>query len=155
MNLSLLNDFFYLNINKLEIITNTEEDTHTLGKEFAKYLRDMDILTLTGELGSGKTVFVNGIASFYDLQDEVCSPTFTIVNEYHKDNITINHFDVYKIKSLEEFENTIGMEYFTKGISIIEWGEIIKDLLPKNTIAITIEKIDSITRKFIIKRGVN
>ena len=93
-----------------------------------------------------------GIAEYFNIQQDVSSPTFTIVNEYITDKLNIYHFDVYKIKSIEEFEETIGLDYFDTGLSIIEWGNIVKDILPKNTIYIDIEKLDITKRKLILRR---
>lgn len=91
--------------------------------------------------GSGKTKFVQGILEYFGLDNEISSPTFTIVNEHNsKDGINIYHFDVYRLEDEDEFEAIGGEEYFEKGICLIEWGELIKDLLPKNYIHITFEK---------------
>ena len=102
--------------------------------------------------GSGKTLFTTGLAAYFNVENQVSSPTFTIVNEYISNSENIYHFDVYKIKSIEEFENTVGLDYFDTGISIIEWGNILKDILPLNTIYIDIQKLNSKTRKLIISR---
>ena len=93
-----------------------------------------------------------GIAEYFNIQDEVSSPTFTIVNEYITKNLNIYHFDVYKINDIYEFEETIGLDYFDTGLSIIEWGDIIKDILPKNTIFIDIVKLDTNKRNLIVRR---
>lgn len=95
---------------------------------------------LLGDLGAGKTKFTEGILDFFGLRDEISSPTFTIVNEYKNDNTSIYHFDVYRLNNEEDFFDIGGDEYFGKGICIIEWGEIIKDILPPNTIFINFEK---------------
>lgn len=90
--------------------------------------------------GSGKTKFTEGFLSFWDLEDEISSPTFTIVNEYIKNDTNIYHFDVYRLADIDEFYAIGGTEYFNKGICIIEWGELIKDILPKDFIHIHITK---------------
>ena len=90
--------------------------------------------------GSGKTKFVEGFLSYFGLENEISSPTFTIVNEYKNDTVTIFHFDVYRLSDPSEFYEIGGDEYFDKGICLIEWGELIKDALPKNYIHITISK---------------
>ena len=133
------------------------DDTNLLAYTFAKYLRKKDIIVLNGELGSGKTVFVNSIAKYFNVDDQVSSPTFTIVNEYDlKNNDKIFHFDVYRIEDSVDFEDSIGTEYFSNGICIIEWGNIIKDILPQNTVFIDIKKdeMDDNTRHFNIWRNV-
>lgn len=134
------------NIN-YEIITNNINETINLGKKIAKYLNIGDILILTGDLGSGKTYFTKGILQAFNQTDEVCSPTFTIVNEYST-TPPIFHFDVYRLNNSEEFINIGGEEYFSQGICIIEWGENILDILPNDYLHIQISKIDENSRKF-------
>lgn len=101
-----------------------------------------DIVILSGDLGSGKTKFTEGFLSYWNLEDEISSPTFTIVNEYIQNDITIYHFDVYRLEDLDEFYAIGGTEYFDKGICIIEWGELIEQILPKY-IKINISKDDN------------
>ncbi len=124
-------------IKELNIVSNSCDITRCIGKYFAKYLPNKSIIALNGELGSGKTAFVCGFASYFNIESEVSSPTFTIVNEYSNN---IYHFDVYKLKGEDEFLTTIGDEYFENGICIIEWANIIKNILPKKTIFIDISK---------------
>lgn len=121
-------------------ISNSENDTKQFSKKLAKILKKGDILVLTGELGCGKTKFTEGILSYFGLENEISSPTFTIVNEYKKDNINIYHFDVYRLSDSEEFYAIGGEEYFDNGICIIEWGEIIKDALPNEYLEIKFSK---------------
>lgn len=123
-----------------KFISKNEFDTKNFAKKFASMLKPTDVVILTGELGSGKTKFVEGFLSFFGLENEISSPTFTIVNEYKKDDINIYHFDVYKLEDSSEFYEIGGEEYFLNGICLIEWGELIKDVLPKNYIHITFEK---------------
>ena len=121
-------------------ITNSEEETKKFAKEFAKKLKVGDVIVLTGDLGSGKTKFVEGILSNFGLENEISSPTFTIVNEYKKDDINIYHFDVYRLEDSDEFYAIGGEEYFEKGICLIEWGEIIENILPKKHITVTFKR---------------
>ena len=114
-----------------KIISNSENDTKLIGKEMAKNFKKGDVIVLTGDLGSGKTKFTEGVLSFFGLENEISSPTFTIVNEYKKDDISIFHFDVYRLEEPDEFYAIGGEEYFDKGISLIEWGELIEEVLPK------------------------
>lgn len=124
-------------------ISNNVLDTISLAKEFAKHLKKGDIIALNGELGAGKTVFVSGIAQYFDIEDQICSPTFTIVNEYSlKSSNKVYHFDVYRIENSNDFLDSIGNHYFEDGICIIEWASIITDILPKRTININITKDD-------------
>ena len=106
----------------------------------ASYLQTGDIIVLSGDLGSGKTKFTEGILDFFGLADEISSPTFTIVNEHHKDGLNIYHFDVYRLADIDEFYAIGGEEYFPNGISIIEWGEIIEPSLPQNYLKITFNR---------------
>ena len=90
--------------------------------------------------GSGKTKFVQGILKYFGLENEISSPTFTIVNEYHASKFPIYHFDVYRLADIDEFYAIGGEEYFENGICLIEWGEIIEKVLPPNYIKITFHK---------------
>ena len=116
--------------------SNSENETKEFAKKIASKLNKGDILVLSGDLGSGKTKFTEGFLSYFGLEDEISSPTFTIVNEYHKNDINIYHFDVYRLEDSSEFYAIGGEEYFEKGICIVEWGEMIEDALPKNYIKI-------------------
>lgn len=120
--------------------STSENDTLTIAKTFAKSLKVGDVIVLSGDLGAGKTKFTQGILSYFGLDTEISSPTFTIVNEYKNDDISIFHFDVYRLEDVDEFYAIGGEEYFEKGICIIEWGEIIKEALPKNYIQINFSK---------------
>ena len=121
-------------------IKNSEEETKEFAKEFAKKLKIGDVVILSGDLGSGKTKFVEGVLSNFGLENEISSPTFTIVNEYKKDDINIYHFDVYRLEDSDEFYAIGGEEYFEKGICLIEWGEIIEDALPSKYIKINFKR---------------
>ena len=85
-----------------------------------------------GDLGSGKTKFTEGILKYFGKENEISSPTFTIVNEYNTEKLNIYHFDVYRLENQDEFLAIGGEEYFDKGVCLIEWGEKILDLLPNN-----------------------
>ena len=121
-------------------ITNSEEETRDFAKKFAKKLNIGDIVILSGDLGSGKTKFVEGVLSNFGLENEISSPTFTIVNEYKSENINIYHFDVYRLEDSDEFYAIGGEEYFEKGICLIEWGEMIEDVLPSKYIKISFKR---------------
>ena len=108
--------------------------------KLAEKLQPGDVVVLSGDLGSGKTKFTQGFLTYFGLQDEISSPTFTIVNEYSKNDINIYHFDVYRLSSSDEFYAIGGDGYFENGICIIEWGEIISDCLPSNYIHISFER---------------
>ena len=139
----------------LKFISNNEDETKAIGFNLASKLNKKDIVILTGDLGSGKTKFTEGFLSYFGLEDEISSPTFTIVNEYSKNDINIYHFDVYRLEDLDEFYAIGGTDYFDNGICLIEWGELIETILSKyikiniskdseneNIRYITIENID-------------
>lgn len=115
-------------------------DTLNFAKNLACKLQKNDVIVLSGELGSGKTKFVEGILSYFGLGNEISSPTFTIVNEYNTTDFPIYHFDVYRLSDSDEFYAIGGDEYFENGVCLIEWGELISDCLPKNYIWLKFEK---------------
>lgn len=128
------------NMKNVKYVSNSETDTKNLAKKLASQLSVGDIIILSGELGSGKTKFTEGFLSFFGLENEISSPTFTIVNEYGNDKIKIFHFDVYRLEDLDEFYAIGGDEYFNSGICIIEWGELIKNALPDSFIEVIFSK---------------
>lgn len=120
--------------------SESENATKNFAKELASKSKNGDIFVLSGDLGSGKTKFTEGFLSYFNLENEISSPTFTIINEYHQNDINIFHFDVYRLEDSSEFYAIGGEEYFEKGICIIEWGELIEDALPKNYIKINFSR---------------
>jgi len=121
-------------------ISHSETETKQIGTILSSKLNIGDIIILNGDLGSGKTKLTEGILKHFNIENQISSPTFTIVNEYNANNINIFHFDVYRLEDSEEFLNIGGDEYFYKGICIIEWGEKISDVLPKEFLKISFEK---------------
>ncbi len=103
-------------------ISNSEKDTMKLAKKLAKYFSSGDIIILSGNLGSGKTKFTEGFLSYFNLQNEISSPTFTIVNEYKNSLCKINHFDVYRLEDIDEFYAIGGEEYFSNRYYINRMG---------------------------------
>ena len=126
----------------MKFITNSEEETIELGKRIAAKLKKGMVIILTGDLGSGKTKLVEGILSHFGLQDEISSPTFTIVNEYNAKELNIYHFDVYRLEDIDEFLAIGGEEYFEKGACLIEWGEMLEEIVPKDCVKITFSRSD-------------
>ena len=124
----------------IHFISKCEEDTIDFASKFASKLAKNDIVVLSGELGSGKTKFVQGVLKHFGLENEISSPTFTIVNEYHAKEINTYHFDVYRLSDEDEFYAIGGEEYFENGICLIEWGEMIEKILPPDYIKITFKK---------------
>jgi len=121
-------------------VSHNENETKKIASLLASKLERGDIVVLSGDLGSGKTKFTEGFLSYWELDNEISSPTFTIVNEHIKDDTNIYHLDVYRLADMGEFYAIGGTEYFTNGICVIEWGELIEDILPKNYIKINFSK---------------
>ncbi len=131
-------------------ISKSPEETIKIAEEFTRKLKSGDIIGLEGELGSGKTVFVKGIAKQLGCKDEPLSPTFTIINEYYG-KVPLYHFDLYRIDTIDELETTGYYEYFKKeGICVIEWIDKFPEILPDEGYIIKLEVIDELTRKITI-----
>lgn len=123
--------------------SKSENDTKKLAIKMASMLKKGDLIVLCGDLGSGKTKFTEGFLTYFGLENEISSPTFTIVNEYKKDDVNIYHFDVYRLEDSSEFYAIGGDEYFENGICLIEWGELIQDALPNEYIKIDFSRDES------------
>ena len=117
------------------------EDTFKAGEQLAKEARPGDIYTLNGDLGVGKTIFTKGMARGLGIEEPVTSPTFTILQEYESGRLPLYHFDVYRIGDVEEMEE-IGYEdcFYGQGVSMIEWANLIEEILPEHYRRVTIEK---------------
>ena len=123
------------------IETQNAKETFQLGKKIGKKALPGQIYTLNGDLGVGKTVFTQGVARGLEIREPVNSPTFTILQEYEGGRLPFYHFDVYRIGDIEEMEE-IGYDdyFFGEGICLIEWAQLIEEILPENVISVTIEK---------------
>ena len=121
--------------------TTSPEQTERFGYELAKSLVAGDVIALTGDLGAGKTCLTRGISGGLGSTSHVSSPTFTIVQIYEEGRMPFYHFDVYRIGDVEEMEE-IGYEdcFYGEGICLIEWANLIEEILPEHYIRITIEK---------------
>ena len=128
-------------IGKMVTETRSPEETYELGRKIGLQARTGQVYTLTGDLGVGKTVFTQGVAAGLGITEPVSSPTFTIVQVYEEGRLPFYHFDVYRIGDIEEMEE-IGYDdyFFGEGICLIEWAELIEEILPDDRISITIEK---------------
>ena len=133
------------------IETRSPEETFELGKKIGEAAKPGQVYTLNGDLGVGKTVFTQGVAAGLGITEPVSSPTFTIVQVYEEGRLPFYHFDVYRIGDIEEMEE-IGYDdyFFGEGICLIEWAELIRDILPEKRIEITIEK--DLTQGFDYRR---
>ena len=123
------------------IETRSEESTREIGRKLGEMVKKGTVLTLNGDLGVGKTVFTQGFAKGLGIEEAVNSPTFTIVQIYEEGRMPFYHFDVYRIGDIEEMEE-IGYEdyFYGEGVCLIEWAELITEILPKQCVSITIEK---------------
>ena len=123
------------------IETNSAEETYALGKKQGEAAKPGQIYTLIGDLGVGKTVFTQGMAHGLEITEPISSPTFTIIQEYEEGRLPFYHFDVYRIADPEEMEE-IGYDdyFFGQGVCMIEWANLIEELLPENIIQVVIEK---------------
>lgn len=120
--------------------TNTPLETETIGEEIGRMALAGQVYCLNGDLGVGKTVFSKGFARGLDITEHITSPTFTIINEY-MGRLPLYHFDVYRISSEEEMEDTGCEDYFYgKGVCLVEWASLIPDLIPNDSFHIQIEK---------------
>lgn len=122
------------------IETHSEMETIGLGGEIAKQLAPGDVVTLYGDLGTGKTRLIKGICQGLGVHEHVASPTFTIVNEYRVDGLMIYHFDFYRVKSLPEILD-LGFEEYVSGdgICLIEWAEKAREILPSQRFSIRMD----------------
>lgn len=123
------------------IETNSEKETLDFGRSLAEKAMPGQVYSLVGDLGVGKTVLTKGIAQGLGITEPVSSPTFTIVQVYEEGRLPFYHFDVYRIADPEEMEE-IGYEdyFFGEGICLVEWANLIEELMPSDTIQIRIEK---------------
>jgi len=125
----------------MEFVLTTVEETYKIGELIGTLVNPGDIICLIGDLGTGKTHLTKGIAKGLDIEDNVTSPTFTIVNEY-TGRLTLYHFDVYRVNDPDEIAAIGFDEYiFSDAVSVIEWANYIEELIPPNNLTITIEKI--------------
>ena len=121
--------------------TRSPEETYELGRKIGQQARPGQVYTLTGDLGVGKTVFTQGVAAGLGITEPVSSPTFTIVQVYEEGRLPFYHFDVYRIGDISEMDE-IGYEdcFYGDGVSLVEWGGLIEEILPEDVITVKIEK---------------
>ncbi len=121
--------------------TRCAQETFALGEKLGKTARPGQVYALSGGLGVGKTVFTQGLAAGLGIQGPVCSPTFTILQVYEEGRLPFYHFDVYRIGDVEEMDE-IGYEdcFYGQGVCLVEWADLIREILPAQTIRVEIEK---------------
>ncbi len=127
--------------------TFSEAETVDLGRRIGALLKDGSVLALYGDLGAGKTHFVQGIANGMGIEECVVSPTFTILN-YYEGTIPLQHFDFYRLETAEELENLGFYDYIQQGVTVIEWAEKFPEVLPSHTLNIRIEKESETQRRW-------
>ncbi|WP_418484847.1 tRNA (adenosine(37)-N6)-threonylcarbamoyltransferase complex ATPase subunit type 1 TsaE [Eshraghiella crossota] len=121
--------------------STSSQMTFDFAKKIGENLKSGDVLCLDGDLGVGKTVFTKGVAAGLGIKDDVSSPTFTLIQEYYGGRLPLYHFDVYRIDGPWDMDDLGYEEYFYgEGVCLVEWGSMIKELFPENTIYVRIEK---------------
>ena len=138
----------------MEIKIQSLDQIHEAARQFIAEMGDNTVFALYGKMGAGKTTFIKAVCEELGVSDVITSPTFAIVNEYRSDTAgeLIYHFDFYRIKKLEEVYDMGYEDYFYSGaLCFIEWPELVEELLPGNTIKVTIEEIDKGERKVTLE----
>lgn len=134
----------------MNIITNSEKETFDVGYKIGRLLKKGDVISINGDLGAGKTHLTKGIAAGLEVDDYITSPTFNIVNEY-QGRLPFYHFDVYRIDDIYEMHEIGFEEYlYGQGVCVVEWGDIVEELLPNNKIYIYIKKLEDNIREIQI-----
>lgn len=136
----------------LKLISNSAEETLNIGERLGKFVNSGSIICLSGDLGAGKTALTQGIAKGMEVEDYVTSPTYTIINEY-QGRIPLYHFDVYRLNDVEEMYELGYEEYFFgDGAVVVEWADIVRDIIPAERLWITIlQGKDENTREIILE----
>lgn len=137
---------------KVDLMTYSEEETMALGEFIGTHAVDDLFLALNGDLGTGKTHFVQGLAKGMGIDDSIGSPTFMIMN-YYDGNLPLKHFDFYRLDDEEDLYNIGWDEYSRGGVTVVEWAELFPALVPLEGIAIRIERIDNTVRRISLSWG--
>jgi tRNA threonylcarbamoyladenosine biosynthesis protein TsaE len=121
-------------------ISNSADETESFGRQFARNVKAGDVLALTGDLGSGKTQFVKGLAAALGVTTPATSPTFTLIHEYPGGRLPVYHFDFFRVEDAQAAER-LGLDeyFFGDGVSVIEWADRFPDLVPQNARWISFE----------------
>lgn len=136
----------------MEFVSDSVAKTEEFAKKIAREIKPGDCIAFEGPMGMGKTAFVRGLAKGLGISCEVSSPTFSLVNEYKGENITLYHFDMYRVTTMDDLYSTGFFDYLDgDNVLAIEWSENIAFALEENTIFIRIEQIDENTRRIIVK----
>ena len=138
----------------MEINIQSLDQIHEAARQFVEAMGDNTVFAFYGKMGAGKTTFIKAVCEELGVSDVITSPTFAIVNEYRSDldGELIYHFDFYRIKKLEEVYDMGYEDYFYSGaVCFIEWPELIEELLPGNTVKVTIEEVENGARRLTLE----
>ncbi len=134
----------------MQFISHNTEETIEIGKKIGQMCKSGTVISLRGSLGAGKTVIAKGIAQYFNIEDAIVSPTFTIIQEYDGD-LPLYHMDLYRISGCDEFEMLGGEEMlYGNGVTLIEWSEKIEEMLPDDTIYIDIKILENLDREITL-----
>lgn len=137
----------------VKIVLKGLRDTEDFGIKLGKTLKGGDVLSLTGDLGAGKTTLTKSIGKGLGVEEYITSPTFSLINEY-KGRVNVYHFDVYRLDDVDDLYD-LGFEdyFYSDGVTIVEWGDKIKEFLPDNTIDVYIEKGKELDERIVTISG--
>ena len=140
-----------------EFFSISAEETRQFARRFAATLQTGDIVSLCGQLGAGKTEFMRGVTEFFNCDEQLSSPTFPLFNIYEGvlsgEPVTLHHFDLYRINSLQELEAIGFDEYLSSGdFSFVEWADCFPEYTPRYTVTVTLDYAGSENRRIVIKR---
>jgi tRNA threonylcarbamoyladenosine biosynthesis protein TsaE len=130
----------------VEVLCATPNDTEALGSRLASSLRRGDVVVLAGGLGAGKTLFTRGLATGLGVEDQVVSPSFVLVREYRSGFMPVIHVDVYRLGSMNEFDDLDVLEMSKNGVLVIEWGEAVESVLPTDYLRVEFEVLEDESR---------
>ena len=137
----------------MEFITNSPEETETVGERLGKVLTPGAVIAYTGDLGAGKTAFTRGLARGLGCTEQVTSPTYTIVNEYLSGRMPLFHFDMYRLRSADDLFDIGWEDYLERGgVCAVEWSENVEEAL-EDPITVTIEKLGEDSRRITVTGG--
>ena len=138
----------------MQITTHSADETQALGEKLAERLRPGDVIAYFGYLGAGKTALTRGIARGLGIEDNVTSPTYTIVNEYLSGRLPLFHFDMYRLSDADELFDIGWEDYLARGgVCAVEWSENVADALPENTVRVRIDRDGDTGRRITIEGG--
>ena len=142
-----------------EFLSHSEHETRQIARQFAASLQPGEIIALSGQLGAGKTVFMRGVTEFFNCSEQLSSPTFSLFNIYQGslagEEVTLHHFDLYRMESLRELEAIGFDEYLSSGdLSFVEWAERFTEYASFYTLTVSLEYAGDESRRIIIKRFV-